>query len=51
MKLKLSGDEVLEAAEIMQKCHIIFNYINPKVEDGAQENDREIDVGDGSSVG
>jgi hypothetical protein len=51
MDLEVKGDNVLKSADIMNRCHLIYNFMNPKESPSEQEVDREIDAGVGESIG
>lgn len=51
MELEVKGDNVLKAADIMQRCHLLFNYMNPEVPSEPKEDDREVITEFRSSIG
>ncbi len=53
MDLEVKGDNVLKSADIMQRCHALYNYIKPvqELEDVSKEINREAFAGTGDSAG
>ncbi len=53
MELEVKGDNTLKAADIMQRCHLIFNYMNPSIKEevhGSEEINGEDAPGDGDAA-
>ena len=53
MDIEVKGDNVLKAADIMNRCHLLFNYMKPvqELSDVSKEINREVDAGTGDSTG
>lgn len=50
MELELKGDNVLKAADVMQRCHLLFNFMSKESSDEKEDN-REITAGAGDNTG